>query len=184
MERVGHSSGSGYAEGDRVGSGRGHVDGVFEPLSGSRPSEVVAPARVGGHFQVDAIGAVAVTRSIDRSNVIGNPLATGVVIFRLHRAGNGCGSAAVWTLAAGCLRGGLSLRRGCRCAVRVNRFDLVVVGGRSREAGVGITYARYTACDQVARARSESAGGAAVDAVGDPTVGRRGNRCPVQADGA
>src|ERR1035437_176215 len=167
MERTGDRSGSGYAEGDRVGSGRGHVNGIAEPLSGSRPSEVVAPSRVGGHFQVDAIGAVAVTRSIDRSNVIGNPLAAGVVIFRLHRAGDGCGSTAVWTLAASCLRGGLSLRRGCRCAVRVNRFNLVVVGGRSREAGVGITDARHAAGDQVACAGSESAGGAAVDAVGD-----------------
>src|ERR1035441_3565222 len=163
MERIGDRSCSGYAEGDRVGSGRGHVDRIAEPLSGSRPSEVVAPARVGGHFQVDAIGAVTVRRSIDRSNVIGNPLAAGVIILCLHRAGNGCGSAAVWTLAAGCLRGGLSLRRGCRCAVRVKRLYLVVVSRRSREAGVGITYARYAACDQVARARSESAGGAAVD---------------------
>src|SRR5271157_5843755 len=100
MERIGDRSCSGYAEGDRVGSGRGHVDRIFEPLAGSRPSEIVAPAGVGRYFQVNTVGAVTVCCPVGRSDVIGNPLATRVVVFRLHRAGDSGGSAAVWTLDA------------------------------------------------------------------------------------
>ena len=68
--------------------GGGDVDGVLEPLPGGGPAEVVPAAGVGGGFQVDAVGAVAVGGAVDRGDVVGHALPAGVVVSRLYRARN------------------------------------------------------------------------------------------------
>ena len=78
-------------------------------------------------------------------------------------------------------RGSGGLRRGRRCAVRVDRFDDVVVRRRSREAGIGVGCTRQPARNQRGRIRSR----AAVDAVGaDGAVSRRSNCRPAKSDDA
>src|ERR1700733_8339626 len=95
MECIGDGALRGHAEADRVGAGHGRVDGVFEPLTARSPAEVITSARVGGQFKIDAVGAVVVRASIGGSYVVGNTLASGVVVFSLDGAGNGGRSAAI-----------------------------------------------------------------------------------------
>src|ERR1700691_682678 len=89
MEGVGHGAGSGNLEGDRVGPGRGYIDGIVEPLAAGRPAKIVAAARGRGCFQIDAVGTVAVIRPIDRADVVGTPLTAGVVVLSQNRARDG-----------------------------------------------------------------------------------------------
>src|SRR5580704_18858683 len=99
MERVADSGGSSDTEGDGVSSGRGHVDGVTEPLPAGGPTEVIAASSIGRHFEIDAVGAVIIRRTIGGTDVIAEALAAGVVIFSLHRAGDGGRSSAEWPFA-------------------------------------------------------------------------------------
>src|ERR1700685_566573 len=95
MQCVRYSVESGDAESDHISACGCHVDGVTEPLSTGRPTQIVAASRIGRTFQVDAIGAVAIPTPVDRSDVIGDALAACVVVFGLNRAGEGGWGAAV-----------------------------------------------------------------------------------------
>ncbi len=97
VQRVGDPVRRRHAEGDGVGAGRRDVNGVLEPLAWCGPAHVVAAAGhagvlgVGGGLEVDAVGAVAVGAAVGRGDVVGGPLAAGVVVRRLERAGHGRG---------------------------------------------------------------------------------------------
>ena len=94
VQRVGDGGGCRHPEADGVRPGRGHLDGVLEPLPGARPADVVSGAgrtgvrRVGGGLEVDAVGAVAVGGAVGRGDVVGDALPAGVVVGGLHGAGN------------------------------------------------------------------------------------------------
>jgi len=100
MERIGNSGRSGNQNADRVRPCRGHVHCVAEPLSRGRPAEIVAGCGGCCRLQIDAVGAVAVGRSIDRGHVIGDSLAAGVVVLGHHRARNRRGRSAERSFAA------------------------------------------------------------------------------------
>ena len=65
MECIGHGAGSRNFEGDFVSPRRGNVDRVPEPLS-RQPVQPMSLPVAGSRrsFQVDAVGTVAVVRSI------------------------------------------------------------------------------------------------------------------------
>src|SRR5256885_394689 len=60
VQRSGHRTGCGHPGADRIGTGRGDVDRVPEPLATRGPAHVVPAAAVGRRLQVNAVGAVAV----------------------------------------------------------------------------------------------------------------------------
>ena len=101
VQAVGDPAGRGQPQADGVGAGGGDVDGVLEPLPGRGPAQVVAAAGVGGGFQVHAVGAVAVGGAVDRGDVVGHALPAGVVVLRLHGAGDRRRGAAVRAFPAG-----------------------------------------------------------------------------------
>src|SRR6202034_2083806 len=74
VQAVGDAAGRGQPQADRVGPGRGDVDGVLEPLPGLSPADVVSAAGVGAGFQVHAVGAVAVGGAVSRGDAVGYPL--------------------------------------------------------------------------------------------------------------
>src|SRR5215469_4474987 len=90
MERIRHSIEACHPEGDRVSSGCYDVHRIFEPLTCGGPAQVNAATRIGGYFQIDTVGSVAIVCPIDGSDVVSNSLSTCIVVLRLHGAGN-CG---------------------------------------------------------------------------------------------
>jgi hypothetical protein len=46
------------------------------------------------HFQINAVGTIAIIRAIDLSDIVGHALAAGVIVFGLDRARNGGRSSA------------------------------------------------------------------------------------------
>ena len=100
VQRVRDPVRGGDPERDRVGAGRGHVDGVVEPLPGCRPAHVVRAGAgvalgVGGRLKVDPVGAVAVGGAVGGGDVVGDALPAGVVVGRVDGAGHGRRRAAV-----------------------------------------------------------------------------------------
>src|SRR5713101_731955 len=106
----------GDSERDSVHARGRYIHRVVEPLAGVVPAEIVAAADIGSHFQVDAVGPIAVCRAVYRGDVECDALTAGIIILRLHRAGNrgGCaperGGGLMWRESKGNRRTGVGGR--------------------------------------------------------------------------
>src|SRR5260370_1142986 len=90
MKCAGYRSWRCHPEADGVHSRGSHVDGITEPLPGTRPAQIEAASCVGRCFQINTIGAIAVPCTVDGVHIVGNSLTTYIVILCLHGAWDRC----------------------------------------------------------------------------------------------
>src|SRR5260370_628736 len=107
----------GDAERNGIGLRGSHVDRVPQPLTASRPANVVSAARVSAVLDIDAVGSILTARVHAVVVVVRNALTAQVVVLALHRSGNRCGATAERSL------------RGCSKEAQIYRIrDRLVAG--------------------------------------------------------